>query len=196
MEFKPSITREELELLPSFSFQGKIVLVDSPDQFDKVKKALSKAKVLGFDTESKAAFKKGVKNKPALIQLATEDTAYLIRITKVGIPEFILKILSSSKVTKIGVALSQDIKELQQLCAFKPANFIDLQPYSGKLGIVDNGLKKLAGIVLGCNISKGQRLSNWNAELLSESQMEYAATDAWVTRAIYIKLKQYENELG
>jgi ribonuclease D len=196
MIFKPSITKEELELLPAFGFQGKIFLIESPEQYKMAEKVLFKSRVLGFDTESKAAFKKGVKNQPALIQLATEDSAFLFRIHKLGIPDFVLKLLSSTRITKVGVALSQDVKELQQIAPFKPANFIDLQPYSGKLGIIDNGLKKLAGIVLELNISKGQRLSNWNAEVLSENQLEYAATDAWVTRAIYIKLKQYENELG
>jgi ribonuclease D len=89
---------------------------------------------------------------------------------------------------KIGVAISGDFKELQQLKKFKPSNFIDLQSYVKKFEIENISLKKMAAIVLGRKISKKQQRSNWAAEELTEAQIIYAATDAWVTLLIFEEL--------
>ena len=58
----------------------------------------------------------------------------------------------------------------------------------GEWGILDKSVKKMAAIILGMRISKTQQLSNWEAEHLSEPQLLYAATDAWVCYMMYMKL--------
>jgi len=88
----------------------------------------------------------------------------------------------------VGVALRDDIATLKRLNSFEPAGFVDLQLFVKSFGIEDNGLKKLAANILGFQISKRQQTSNWEAEQLSEAQIEYAATDAWVCHQIFMAL--------
>jgi ribonuclease D len=71
---------------------------------------------------------------------------------------------------------------------FNPSGFVDLQKYVRDFGIQSSGLKKLSAIILGFRISKGQQVTNWEAEALTEAQQIYAATDAWVCYQIYKKL--------
>ena len=185
MDYKESITKEELAGMPLRWFEGEISVIDQPRQVKNVVKYLAGFTVLGFDTETKPSFKKGNLNKVALLQLSTPDHAFLFRLNKLGLPNGIKKILSSSKIVKSGVAIRDDIKALQQMKSFTPDGFIELQNYAQEFGIRNFSLKKLSAIVLGFRISKSQQLSNWQTPELSEQQKIYAATDAWVALKIY-----------
>jgi len=185
MMFKENITKEELTDLPLRWFEGEIVVVDNPEKLDQAVEVLSKAAVIGFDTETKPAFKKGVFNKVALLQLSVKDRAFLFRLNRIGLPTEIIKILANPNIIKSGVAINDDIKALNKIKAFIPKGFIELQNHAKSLGITDFSLKKLAAITCGFRISKGQQLSNWEADELSEAQQIYAATDAWVALEIF-----------
>lgn len=178
--FKESITKEELIELPLRWFEGEIVVVDNFEKLERAVEILSKAKFIGFDTETKPAFKKGVFNKVALLQLSIKDQAFLFRLNRIGLPKEICKILANPKVKKAGVAINDDIKALNKLHPFIAKGFVELQDNAKLLGITDFSLKKLTAITCGFRISKGQQLSNWEAEVLTEAQQIYAATDAWV----------------
>ena len=65
---------------------------------------------------------------------------------------------------------------------------MDLQKIVWEWGIRDKSVKKMSAIIMGARVSKTQQLSNWEADVLSESQQMYAATDAWVCREMYLKL--------
>jgi ribonuclease D len=183
--FKESITKEELIDLPLRWFEGEIVVVDNHEKLAQALEILSKASAIGFDTETKPAFKKGVFNKVALLQLSVKSHAFLFRLNRIGLPVEVCKILSNPKIIKPGVAINDDIKALIKLKAFKPKGFIELQDHAKSLGINDFSLKKLAAITCGFRISKGQQLSNWEADRLSEAQQIYAATDAWAALEIF-----------
>jgi ribonuclease D len=127
-----------------------------------------------------------------LLQLSTNDKAFLFRISRVGLPKGLIKVLTSPKILKIGVAIRDDIKILQRISAFQPSAFIDLQEIVGNYGIENFSLKKLSAIVLGFRISKAQRLTNWDAPALTEPQLLYAATDAWAALQIYSKLLELQ----
>lgn len=186
--YKENISTEEIKELDLSWFEGDIYLIDSMEKFRDVLPRLSRSKMLGFDTETKPSFKKGRKNKVSLIQLADDKIAYLFRVNKIGIPAELAAILSDPAVIKCGVAIHDDIKLLSGIRKFNPSGFIDLQPFVKKYGIDSSGLKKLAAIVLGFRISKRQQVTDWEAVILSEAQMIYAATDAWVCYQIYNKL--------
>ncbi len=186
--FKESITKEELTDLPLRWFEGEIQVVEEQEGVDEIVKFLAKQEVIGFDTETRPAFKKGVVNKVALLQLSTNDKAFLFRVNKMGVPPNIIKLLSSSKIIKPGVAIRDDIKGLQAISMFKPQGFVELQDHAKEMGIQNFSLKKLAAIVLGFRISKSQQLSNWEAPALTEAQQVYAATDAWAALQIYKSL--------
>ena len=188
--YRESIDKEELAELPLIQFEGKISLVESNEDYISSIEYLSKQTMLGFDTETKPAFKKGVVYEVALLQLATSDRAFLFRLNKIGLPNSLKNILENPEIQKIGVAIRDDIKGLQKLNHFKPGGFIELQDHVKDYGIQNFSLKKLSAIVLGFRISKSQRVTNWEAPDLSEAQQIYAATDAWVSHRIYESLNQ------
>lgn len=191
-----NITPEEIVKLELAWFRGKIVIVDNMEVFREVISVLSKEPVLGFDTETRPSFKKGIKNKVSIIQLASSDLACLFRIKKIGMPQDLIRILANPAIIKAGVAVHDDIRFLKNINGFNPAGFIDLQNFVREYGITSSGLKKLAAIVLGVRISKSQQVSDWAAEELTEAQKVYAATDAWVCREIYNTLVSKKQKLG
>lgn len=190
MVYRESIEKEELAELPLIQFEGEISLVETKESYLESIEYLSRQKILGFDTETKPAFKKGVVNEVALLQLSTEDRAFLFRLNKIGLPNGLKGILENPEICKIGVAIRDDIKGLQKLNNFKPGGFIELQEHVKEYGIQDFSLKKLSAIVLGYRISKSQRITNWEAPDLTEAQQIYAATDAWISHRIYESLNQ------
>jgi len=192
--FKESITKEELVDLPLKWFEGEIVIVDNEKTLREAVKVLSEQSIIGFDTETKPAFKKGVFNKVALLQLSTKKQAFLFRINKIGLPKEVCSILSNPEIAKPGVAIRDDIKALLVLRYFKPGGFVELQDSAQELGILNFSLKKLTAIACGFRISKGQQLSNWEAEELTEKQQIYAATDAWTSLKIYKKFQNNNND--
>jgi ribonuclease D len=186
--YQESITSEDLAACELSWFKGKIILVDNLPAFYEVFPKLIGSPLLGFDTETKPSFKKGKKNSVALIQLSTEKLAVLFRINKIGFPDELINLLADPLVIKAGVAVHDDIKFLKGVRKFSPEGFVDLQNFVKDYGIGCSGLKKLAAIVLGFRISKRQQVSDWEAEQLTEAQMVYAATDAWVCHEIYRRL--------
>lgn len=190
LDFVQHITREEIDRLPLKTFEGNIVLIDSPEKVFQSLEYLKKQIILGFDTETKPCFKKGQKNSVAILQLASNNKAFIFRLNKIGFPPGLTKILSSPSIIKVGADIRQDLSALQKFTTFVPAGFIDIQKYSNEFGITDNGLKKLAAIILGYKISKAQRLTNWEANELTSGQLLYAATDAWICYIMYKKLQR------
>ncbi|HKJ43950.1 MAG TPA: 3'-5' exonuclease [Sunxiuqinia sp.] len=186
--FIESITKEALADLPLHAFDGEIALVENERQYDAAINYLKNQEVLGFDTETKPSFKRGQVNQVALLQLATSEKAFIFRINKIGLPNRLKNILSNENITKVGVAIRDDIKTLQKVNPFTPGGFIELQDEVKDHGIQDFSLKKITGIVLGFRISKSQRLSNWESDDLTDAQLSYAATDAWVSCEIFNSL--------
>jgi len=183
--FKENISKEELTELPLKWFEGEIIVINSKEKIAAAVEILSKETLLGFDTETKPSFKKGVINRVALLQLSAKNKAFLFQLHKIGLPEVVCRILANPEIVKTGVAIHDDIKGLQRWKNFKPGGFKDLQDHAKSLGITDFSLKKLAAITCGFRISKGQQLSNWEADELTEAQQIYAATDAWAAIEIF-----------
>jgi ribonuclease D len=196
LPFKTNITDEEINELPLFSYTGDVVVVDNKETFNKIKPELFLDKIWGFDTETKPCFKKGLSNitPVSLLQLSSAEKTYLFRLNKFKLQKEVIRLLSSTQYTKIGVSIRDDLKSLQKLHNFVPGGFVELQEYVKNFEITDMSLKKLAAIVLGIRISKAQQLSNWDADSLTEKQISYAATDSWISREIFIKLKSTKND--
>jgi len=191
-QFNESVSDEELKILPVSQFEGRVTLVDTMKKFYKVMPHLNKSGVLGFDTETRPSFRKGERHKVSLLQFADDRNAWLFRLNIIGLPEELAAMLSDPDIIKVGVAIHDDIKALRNLRPFEPGGFIDLQTVVAAHGIKQLGLKKLSALVLGFSISKSQQVSNWEAPALTESQMTYAATDAWVCRRIYFTINGKE----
>lgn len=190
------LTNEEIDRLPLACFARRIVIVETAADAVAAAEAMRREKMLGFDTETRPSFTRGVSYGVALLQLSTEDVAWLVRINKVGLPQEIVDVLADPQIIKAGVAIRDDIRALQKKRNFVPAGFIDLQTMAKAQGFEDFSLKKLAAHVMGVRISKRQRLSNWEAPQLTISQQHYASTDAWVSLLIYMGMMrgEYEHE--
>lgn len=183
------LTQEEIDGLPLAQFDKNIIIVDDEQKMSEAVEAMRGQSVLGFDTETRPSFKRGVSYNVALLQLSTEDTSWLIRLNKVPMSDGLANILTDSNILKAGVAIRDDVKILQRHRMFVPGGFVDLQNMARAAGFEDFSLKKLAAHILGVRISKRQRLSNWEASELTMAQAHYAATDSWISLLIYLQMK-------
>lgn len=187
------IDKRSISNLPKVLFPGRIVVVTTENDADKAVDFLLAQPILGVDTETRPAFKKGINHKVALLQVATHDICFLFRLNYTGITTSILKLLEDTTVPKIGLSLHDDIMSMHRRADFRPGNFIDLQKHVGEIGIEDLSLQKLYANFFGQKISKAQRLSNWEADILTHQQKNYAATDAWACIMLYEELQKLED---
>lgn len=188
--FQPKISKEEVNLLPVEEFSGKIHVIDSSKKLTKAFEILNSQQIVGLDTETKPSFKRGVVHKVSLIQVSTVDECFLFRLNKIGFPEQLAELLSNEKITKVGLALRDDLNGLFRQQNFKPKGFVDIQNEVRNYGILELSLQKVYALIFGKKISKSQRLTNWENDVLTPQQQIYAATDAWATLRIYLHLLQ------
>ena len=190
MAYQSTIDNESVALLPAARFEGRIVVVDSEEAVEMACRDLQRYDMLGFDTETRPSFRAGVSYKVSLLQLSTPEVCYLFRLCNIRLSNPLLKILGSRRIIKVGVDITGDIRSLHALRHFKADGFVDLQNEASRWGIEEKSLRKLSAIVLGQRVSKAQRLSNWEAGILTDQQKEYAATDAWVSMHILERMMQ------
>ncbi|HMJ71264.1 MAG TPA: 3'-5' exonuclease [Cyclobacteriaceae bacterium] len=183
-----NITNDEINALPLHAFDGTVKVIQDRDDLPQVFKEISKHSIVGFDTETKPVFVKGQRHNVALMQIATPDQAFLIRVKFTGMTPEIITFLENDKVLKAGVGVRDDIKTLQVLKKFTPAGFVELADMARNAGLGVESVKKLTALLLGFRISKSAQTSNWEVERLDTKQISYAATDAWVCLNIYRKL--------
>lgn len=184
--------KHKISQLPRAIFEGRIYVITTAAEAEKAVKFLLSEKILGIDTETRPSFKKGQLHTVALLQVATRDVCVLFRLNFTGMTKAIISFLEDTTVPKVGLSLHDDILSLHRRAEFNPGYFIDLQQHVGELGIKDLSLQKLYANLFGEKISKNMQLSNWEADILSERQKLYAATDAWACINIYDELLRLE----
>ena len=177
-----------LEDLPKVVYNGKIIVVNSSLEAEKAVNYLLSMSILGVDTETRPSFTKNQHYKCSLLQVATHHNCFLFRLNHIGMSPAIIRLLEDTKVPKVGLSWHDDIHSLQELGKFTPGNFIDLQHHMSEIGIEDLSLQKLYANLCGERISKAERLSNWERDILQEKQMMYAAIDAWACIQLYEEL--------
>jgi len=182
------ISKQDISVLPIKKYPGPVHVIDSDEQMSEAVKALSGEKVLGFDTETRPAFKKGESYSPSLLQIAASGAVYLFRIAHIKSYEQLAGVLTDPAVLKTGISISDDLRKLNEVWPFTPAGFIELADMAAKRGIKNAGIRGLAALLFGFRISKQTRLSRWDAPHLEREQIIYAATDAWICREIYFAL--------
>ncbi len=190
MTLRERISTEEVNALPMRAYEGEVVLIDTLETVDKIITEIEQFSVVGFDTESRPAFKKGESHPISLLQFATPNKVYLFRVNLIGMPPRVSDLLSNAKITKLGIALHDDVKDLRKLGVPNPDGYQDIHSFVKDKGVINTGLRKLAAMILGFRISKSQQTSNWENPILNERQQVYAATDAWVCLKIYERLKE------
>ena len=184
--------KNAISQLPLYKFSGRIIVIQGQFEAQRAVSALMKETLLGIDTETRPSFRKGRENKVALLQVATQDVCYLFRLNSLGFNESLVQLLQAESITKIGLSLKDDILRLRKMQEFTPCSFLDLQDYVKKFGIEDMSLQKIFANIFRKKISKSSRLSNWEADILTDAQKTYAATDAEACLKIYRRLKELE----
>lgn len=185
------ISKEDINFLPIGRWKGPSRLVRTVEEVRIATESLSLVSLLGFDTETRPAFRKGQKFPPSLLQLATGDEVFLFQLKHTGLPESLIAILCNPAIIKAGVAPDFDLLSLQALQPFQPMGFTDLARIARRKGIKNQGLRGLAAVVCGIRISKSARTTNWAHNDLTLQQIQYAATDAWVGREIYRRMETH-----
>lgn len=191
-DFQFKLSAHDINKLPLCKYQGPVELVDDDAGLQRTLAALGRESLIGFDTETRPAFKKGVSYQPSLVQLAGEQTVHLIRLGGLSSTEALFDLLSDPGVTKTGVAVRDDLLDLQRIAPFEPAGFVDLGKVAMKLQLETYGLRNLAAKFLGVRISKSAKCTNWDRKDLSRQQIDYAATDAWVSREIHLRFQKLQ----
>lgn len=182
--------KEDIPKLPSVGFTGKIIVVMTANEAKKAVDYLLSQDVLGVDTETRPSFRKGENYQVSLLQVSSREICFLFRLNQMGMPPAVIRLLENKEVPMVGLSWHDDLTMLRRRANFESGRFIDIQDMVGDLGIVDLSLQKLYANLFHQRISKRQRLSNWNADVLNDKQKLYAATDAWACIKLYDEIRR------
>ena len=179
------LSKNEINALPLIQYEGDIEILTSKDNIQAAINDLKNYDLIGFDTETKPTFVRGPLNPPSIMQLACEDKVYIFQFDNDEIFKQLSLILSNKNITKCGVSVDRDLIELMYLSPFDPISFVDLGNVARENEIPHHGLRGLVAMFLKHRISKGSQTSDWSKISLSDSQISYAATDAWVSLELF-----------
>lgn len=177
--------------LPIYSgiAMDRITLVDDAAVAAKALSVLLAAPAIGFDTESKPTFLKGeISTGPHLVQLATDEHAYLFPVVFAANHDVLRRILAEPNVLKVGFGLGNDRSALRSRLGIELNNVLDLGEVlrgQGHRGTV--GAKVAVAHYFGQKFQKSKKVgtSNWASSRLNERQLLYAANDAHVALQLY-----------
>ncbi len=185
-----TISREDMANLPIRRYEGRICVVATPEELEEAQTDLRQETIVGLDTETRPAFRKGESHLPCLVQVATARAVYLFQLRRSEAHPVLAGLLANPRIIKAGISLKDDLRALKQVFAFSEANMLDLGTVARSGGLGQTGVRNLAGILLGFRIPKGTKTSNWAARELSPAQIAYAATDAWACRELVLRFER------
>jgi len=187
-----AISREAMLELPIRRYEGPVHVVAGEPDLRRAVDDIVEEGVVGFDTETRPAFRPGESYLPSLVQLATARAVYLLQVQQHDFSGALREVLSSENTLKVGVSVSDDVRMLKRLFPFDERSVVDLGKVAERHGLKQTGIRNLAGIFLGARIPKGAKTTNWAARRLSPRQIVYAATDAWVCRELYLRFRELD----
>ena len=186
---KTYLSRDEVNALPVRRYEGEVrVVADSADAAEALRSILEET-VVGFDTETRPAFRAGESYPPSLAQVATARAVYLFQVRNRAPAEAVAQVLAAGQVVKAGVALADDLKALRKIVEFAEKSIVDLGSVARRNGLQQSGVRNLTALFLGFRIPKGTKTSNWARAQLTPQQIAYAATDAWACRELYVRFR-------
>ena len=188
-EIGRAISREDMANLPIRRYEGDVCLVTTPQDLERAAADIRRESVVGFDTETRPAFRKGESYLPCLVQAATARAVYLFQLRRPNVFPVIAELLAEPRIVKTGVSLADDLRALKSVFPFVEGNVLDLGIVAHRCGLKQTGVRNLAGMFLGIRIPKGSKTSNWAAPHLTAAQITYAATDAWVCRELFLRFR-------
>ena len=153
------------------------------EEFASATAEIKAAGIVGFDTESKPTFVTGdISEGPHLVQFALHDKAYLFQLHQAdGIP-FLIELLKSEQVIKVGFDLKSDSRHIHAKLGIQLGAVVDLNTVFSMDGYQKHmGVRAAVGLVFNQRFSKSRKVttSNWSQEQLTSQQLLYAANDAY-----------------
>jgi ribonuclease D len=191
-ELPRTISRDEVIALPVRRYEGETLVVATPADLERAHADFAQEALVGIDTETRPAFRKGESYSPSLVQVATASVVYLFQIQQQDYSTVLRELLSSEKTVKAGASIAYDLRQLKQVFPFEEKAVVDVGWAAKRHGLEQSGVRNLAALLLGFRIPKGTKTTNWAARRLTPQQVAYAATDAWVCRELYVRF----GELG
>ena len=189
-DFPREISREEMALLPIRRYAGEIVLVAEHRSLVRAVDDIGHEAVVGWDTETRPAFRKGEMYLPSLVQVATSRAVYVFQLARLDVSAQVAEFFAAPGILKVGISVKDDLTKLAMLFPLAPAAVLDAGMVARRHGMEQTGLRNLAGIFLGFRVPKGEKTTNWAVPRLSAQQVTYAATDAWACRELYLKFQE------
>src|ERR1700674_5058488 len=143
-----SISREDMAKLPIRRYEARGCLVATPEDLEEARSDLRSEAVVGFDTETRPAFKKGESHLPCLVQAATARAVYLFQLRRTEVIPVVAELLADPRIVKAGVSLADDLRALKRVFPFTEDNMLDLGLVARRCGFGQTGVRNLAGILL------------------------------------------------
>ena len=189
------ISKDELNELPIEVIPIPVEVIDETTSIDRVEEvcaSIRSSEIVGFDTETKPSFTKGVTHKVALIQLSDTERAYIFRIIRLSdeAKRLLRMIIEDKKLIKVGVGIHDDARILRSDYEWTPAGMLEIRRLTVEKQIQVGSLSKIYALLYGKRLTKGQRLSDWEKETLTEAQINYAGLDAWAGLKIFEALQE------
>ena len=189
-ELHRHVSREEINALPIRRYEGRVHVIAAPNELAPAMDDILQETLVGFDTETRPAFRPGESYPPSLAQVATGRAVYLFQVQRAEMAAAVARMLSEEHIVKAGVGVADDLKSLKKVVAFHEKSIADLGTLAQRHGLKQSGVRNLSGLFLGFRIPKGTKTSNWARHKLTEQQIVYAATDAWACRELYLKFRE------
>lgn len=192
-------SKEDSQQLPPFAtLPDRAIHVPATDaEFEAARQALTAARVLGFDTESKPLFQvHQTDTGPHVVQLATRDAAWLLQLHHPQAVQLAAEVLGDASICKAGFGLDNDRRSLPARLGVQLHNVVDLDSVFKRHGYGNSvGVRAAVALVLGQGFHKSKRIStsNWAARQLSEAQCRYAANDAHGAAMVQDALPAWES---
>ena len=181
-----AISREDVNALPIKRWDGEVRVVSGAHDAAAALAQIREETVVGFDTETRPAFRPGESYLPSLAQVATAHAVYLFQVSHREVAAAVAEVVASEHIVKAGVGMADDLKSLKKLIEFSEKSIVDLGSAAKRSGHQQSGVRNLVALFLGFRIPKGAKTTNWARTRLSEQQITYAATDAWACRELYL----------
>ncbi|MCV2366859.1 3'-5' exonuclease [Roseateles oligotrophus] len=194
MTRKVAPSKEQTTLLPAFECLGleQILVPNTATQFEAAAADISRAGIVGFDTESKPTFLKDeVSEGPHIVQFATTQKAYIFQLHHEDCRHFLADLLCSSAVLKVGFGLESDHEQIQHKLGLRLAAVLDLNTIFRKEGYANStGARAAVAIMFQQKFHKSKKVttSNWAERQLTPRQLLYAANDAYVALRVHAAL--------
>lgn len=181
-----AISRDDVNALPIRRWDGETRVISSAHDAAGALARIREETVVGFDTETRPAFRAGESYLPSLAQVATAHAVYLFHLAHREVAAAVAEVVASEHIVKAGVGMADDLKSLKKVIEFTEKSIVDLGSAAKRSGHKQSGVRNLVALFLGFRIPKGAKTTNWARSRLSEQQITYAATDAWACRELYL----------